>query len=251
MPPEYNLNMAPSLIDFGTLQADANEFVSVFSINGQPPFPGPVYETVSFADFNWLRSTLNTDDCPNGCYFTALRVYYGISGNNIILIYNPLVMNLLGSNAVNDDIFSITPSSLDYATAFYTYSGGFVSVDLDTATQYITTYRNSIMIQRSGGATTHFILEDSILGDANSSMIPYQEIDCLGNVAPNPFYMVSGAVIYPPTGTYKQSVSISKVDPTSPVTPAPFVSAANYANLCPPNCGVVEVNQLTRRPNDD
>jgi hypothetical protein len=244
MATEYEVNTIASLIDLPALQAEGTTFINTFKVAGQPQFTSMVYDTVAYNDFVTLRNTLAPGTRPDDSYFTGLRVYYGLMANRIILLYVPVFMDHTGSVGGNDQ-FSVSPATLETATTIYTYSGGFNPINLITATSYVDAYRASILILRSTGNWTRFIAGDTMAADAKAGMIPYQEVDLLGNTNPDPFYVVCCARSYPPTGSDKHYISISKVDPGNALPTAGNV-AANMANICPPNCAVVQVDQATR-----
>lgn len=248
---EYLLNTADFLQTFNNFKTDASRFIEKFSINGFSP-ANRVVQVISYGDFNDLRTIINAAAAnrATNTYFTGLRLYYGIKFNNststyeFILIYVPVIMDKRGSVAGTPikDIFSVTPASIEYATKIYEYNGNFIEIGLATAIEYIKNYRNMIRILRANGTTESFFSEDTIYGDAKASLLTFQEIDLIANTSPNPFYFVHQAHIYPPTNSYKHYIAISKIDPETIAEPAGNVAvAANFANLCPPNCPVVEI----------
>lgn len=236
-----NVSMTPVKIEDFIGQAE--DFINIFSLIDRPSFNNKIYEAVKYENIRDQLYPLYDIIDPNLDYVRALRIYYGVKNDNIILIYVPTVLT------------KTTTEEIYYANELgrYIYNNGFSLL----TENYIAEYINRISIKHDGTHPSNYIYNGNDADPANdvrAILFPMIEIELLylhnqiaiDNNGGNLFFTCTTS-IDSRSSTYKHTITISPYDPDNlpsavPIPPPAFEGkAANLCNLCPPNCSTLRI----------
>jgi len=252
---EDSIDLGPHVLDTTLAEAEVIEFNDVVSTSSEPNLPLLIDSIRSQAFCQLWDSAVSlqkrNSNCPN--YITALKLIYGLNSanNKIVLLYQPLY---LCKTAVisGKKIYSVNGAS----NIYYAYDHSASSFVITNDTSSIGNYADSVLISRiPGEIPSHFInppADNDTLGDVNSVIFTFQEIDALLNDNNSTFLKLWNAAqnVYVASVNLtlrKHSVIIGPSQFTIPL--APYISPcnsglfcnafANLANMCPPSCNEI------------
>lgn len=237
---EIQINNSVLLIGYTDYLAAANSFLTTFSTDSSD-FDAIQSEGVLYSELMDLQDNLNPELTSD--YLLGLRVGYGLIEDTIKLYYMPIIGTL--SDTENDiATFDLEETTGDFSTiltnglypVYSLESGTLVQIATDYAKNIalaaISNYQENILITHPGNNTPSPY--DSNL-DVKSVFFPFQEIEALYELYEEEVTRIFFTSICETLDTRNcHSLALSHIDPSSEIE---FEGqAANYANMCPPNC---------------
>ena len=241
-------------LEIGLIQQKHRKVYTEFQIDAYN-FPKLIKATNAFAGIQYasaprgvimeLKNKLLRDSEKDKNYFTGFRIFFGLENNEIRLFLHPVLADKLSTIANTDSVrfyFNENLDIADFVTAdsIYLLNGKNINLinpkDLDNVKIMVKNYRTTI--QFGVDAFPHSFRGFDLSTDFKSVFFTFQEIDSLlQGQAKDTLFFVSQAHLdtnHVPN-LYRHTISISSVNPTTPVGKAPPY-VANLAMACPPMC---------------
>lgn len=189
-------------------------------------------------------STLNFNPSTD---YGAMRFHFGMQEKKLIIIFEPLILRS-----------SETPNECNViSTQMYYVSNSLGEIDLIDNEAFATLVQNfqgensKININHpSNVANKKFIATDDTLGDIKSCTMSFQEIVrmyCDNSASPNNDDLINFWIIakncYLNNPNYQLGIVASfRIGESAPMQGSFKNYAADYSQMCPPKCNIVEIN---------
>lgn len=249
---EFQIDLAPCVLNISVANEEATNFLEQFKLGDA--FVGTQNELVASSSLIDVFKTMTSTAYTTGKYFRGLRMIYGATDENkIVLLYVPLYADSASTDSnswVNFDLNEPASSIDNISGAMYVLNefNELENIQFNTTAKIvmqdcIDRYRSTFEIKSTTSQSGWRNMINGI--DVYAAFVPFQELfDLVKDNAATGINFTSVGKYYAAENIYKHSLVYSPNFSASNQIKMFTDQAANMTSLCPVNCASVSYAPL-------